>query len=1054
MKKIVGTATAFLAELRRRKVFRMSALYVASAFVVAQAADIFLPGLGFPDWALRVVLILLVLGFPVAVVLSWMFDITPGGIRRTSVSVPRSIAGSGSAEGRPAASRPRADALAGGRYELHERIGAGAMGVVYRARDTRLERDVALKFLPESMDSDSDAVARFLQESRAAAALNHPNIATLHAIEDDGGRSFLVMELVAGETLAHRLTRDGSLEAEEAAAIATQIAAGLSAAHAKGIVHRDIKPTNVMITPDGLVKIMDFGIAKLPGGPAMTRAGSTLGSAAYMSPEQVRGEEVDGRSDIWALGVVLYEMLSGHLPFDGDNDHTVLHGVLNVDPEPIGGVRPELPGELASLVMRALEKDPGKRPASAAELRAALVGVARVSGASFPAPAVSAGPSRTRRLAFAVPVLVVLVVVAGWAHRKSAAESWARDVQIPELLAMVQAQDCLGAMIRTEELERILPGDRYLSEARTLCSVPTNVVSNPPGADLYIRAYGVPEADWFHLGTTPMLDVAIPEGLYHWRIEAPGFEPMEKGMHAWEAETLTFDLISEGLRPPGMVRVPGGPIAVDDVRVELDPFWIDRYEVTNAEYQEFVGAGAYRTPDLWSESFLLEGRRLAWTEAMGRLLDATGQPGPITWEVGGYPASEADHPVEGVSWYEALAYCQWRDKELPTVFHWRMTAGSTEMFSDILWASNFEATRSSPVGQHPGISRHGAYDMAGNAKEWVWNAVGEQRYILGGGWNEPAYRFIDLDAQDPFDRRPTYGIRCARPDEPPADVALAALDPRGFLPDSVEPVGDEIYQVLLRSFAYDNTPLNAAVEAVDDDAPYWRRETVTLDAAYGGERFTVHLYFPRDVSPPYQAVVYYPSGASLRLRESGTTDVGYVSFIPRSGRVLVHPVLKGMYERRMEASGPQATRDVIIQRTKDLSRTVDYLLTRDDIDPDRLAYFGLSLGANAGPISTAVETRFRASVLVSGGLRSSPNLPEVDPPNYAPRVRMPTLMINGRHDFMMPYEGSQRPLFDLLGTPDPDKELKVFETGHVPDNRDIIRETNRWLDRYLGPVVR
>jgi eukaryotic-like serine/threonine-protein kinase len=1049
MKRLVRRVSRLFSELKRRKVFRVSGFYVASAFVVAQVADIFLPGLGFPDWALRLVLVVLVLGFPVAVVLAWMFDLTPEGIRRTNHFAPAA------GEEPPPSVSPPAGAELGDRYALLERIGAGAMGVVYRARDRRLQREVALKFLPEGMGRDPAAEARFLQEARAAAALNHPNITTLHAIEDDGGRPFLVMELVDGETLEERLARGGPLPVADAKSIAGQIAAGLSAAHDKGIVHRDIKLANVMITGDGRVKIMDFGIAKVPGGPAMTRAGSTLGSAAYMSPEQVRGRSVDARSDIWAWGVVLYELLTGRLPFPGDNEHSVLHGVLSEDPPPVGQVRREVPADLAMLVMQSLNKVPSNRPASAREILSTLGGTSDVLGSSPFMPA-TARPARSlrHRLALAVPVVLALVVVAGWMHRRSAAESWARDVEIPAVLAMVEAQDCLGVMMRASELERILPGDRYLREARNLCSVPTNVVSDPPGADVYLRAYGRPDADWFHLGTTPMHAVAVPEGLYHWRIEAPGFEVMEKGMHAWEAETLTFELIPEGERPADMVRVTGGPTTAYGVNAELGPFWIDRYEVTNARFMEFMDAGAYRDPAFWPEPFELDGRTLEWEEAMDRFRDATGQPGPSTWEVGGYPESESDHPVGGVSWHEALAYCRWQDKDLPTVFHWRMAAGSTEMFSDILWASNFEAVGSSEVGSHPGISRYGAYDMAGNAKEWVWNAVGEERYILGGGWNEPVYRFTDPDAQAPMDRLGTYGFRCARFDDPPDEATIAPLDPRGFLRDAVEPVGDEIYQVLLRSFDYDDTPLNPVLEAVDDEGPYWRRETVTLDAAYGNERFAVHLYFPRDVSPPYQPVVYYPSGASLRLRQSGTTDVSYVSFIPRSGRVLVHPVLKGTYERRVQVAGPQGTRDVLIQRTKDLSRTVDYLLTRDDMDPERIAYLGLSLGASTGPISTAVERRFAASILVGGGLQSLPHLPEVDPPNHAPRVRVPTLMINGRHDFMTPYERSQRPLYDLLGTPDTDKDLKVFETGHVPDSRDVIRESNLWLDRYLGPVHR
>lgn len=1051
MKRLILRLGALLSELKRRKVFRDAAVYLASAFVIAQAADIFLPGLGLPDWTLRLVLALLILGFPLAIVLSWMFDLTPSGIRRTAVFALPPEAARGAREG-SLVGATTGQGAAGERYELLEQIGAGAMGVVYRARDRRLQREVALKFLPEHMVAHPAAAARFLQEARAAAALNHPNIMTLHAIEEDPARPFLVMELVEGETLEARLARRESLDAAEATGIAAQVAAGLAAAHAKGIVHRDIKPANVMITPDGRVKVMDFGIAKVPGAVAMTQDGSTLGSSAYMSPEQVRGEAVDARSDLWALGVVMYEMLSGQLPFPGDNQHTVLHNVLHLDPVPLGELQPALPGWLSGAVTRLLSKDRADRPASAGALLAILS--EGHDHALSPATAREAGPRRWR-LAPIAALLLAAVIPAAWFVQKAGAEREARTHGLPALLAMVEAQDCLQAMIKVGELERLLPGERTLGDARTLCTVPTTIQSEPGGAEVYLRNYGDPEAPWFHLGTTPMQDTPVPANIYHWRIERPGFETVEAGIHPWNAEQLRFDLVPLGEAPEGMVRVPGGAVRVQGVAVELPAFWLDRHEVTNAEFQDFVDAGGYADPTRWAEPFIDAGRTLDHGAAMALLRDATGSPGPANWELGSHPAGKHDHPVTGVSWHEALAYCRWLGKELPTVFHWRLAAaGSDNLFSDILWASNLDGTGLSAVGTHAGISRHGAYDMAGNAKEWTWNEVAGQRYALGGAWNEPMYMFTDSDARAPLDRGPTYGFRCARFDQPPSATALAPLALSSAAVAASVPVSDDIYAVLLRAYAYDDTSLNARVESVDELSPHWRRETVSLDAAYGGERFDVHLYFPRNAAPPHHAVIYYPSSAATRLSTSGATDINFVSFVPRSGRVLVHPVLKGTYERRVQASGPQAIRDLVIQRTKDLQRTVDYLVTREDIDPDRLAYFGFSLGAGVGPISTAVENRFAASILVAGGLRDRPDTPEVSPLNFAPRVRVPTLMINGLHDFIFPYETAQKPLFELLGTPAPDKEMRTFEAGHAMNNHDIIRESNEWLDRYLGPVRR
>ncbi|HEX9166305.1 MAG TPA: protein kinase [Gemmatimonadales bacterium] len=256
-------------------------------------------------------------------------------------------------------------------YRILEKLGEGGMGVVYKAQDTRLERLVALKFLPDGMALLPAYRERFLREARAASALNHPNVAVVYDVGDDGEQSFIAMELIEGETLRARL-RHGPLPAEEVQTLLLQLAEGLQAAHAKGIVHRDIKPDNLLLTPAGAVKIMDFGIARLSGSE-LTTTGAVLGTLSYMSPEQILGNKVDQRSDLWSLGVVMYEMLAGRPPFEAQNPAAVMYEILNREPAPVDTLRPETPAPLASLVGRLLAKDPGQRPDSAAEVITALL---------------------------------------------------------------------------------------------------------------------------------------------------------------------------------------------------------------------------------------------------------------------------------------------------------------------------------------------------------------------------------------------------------------------------------------------------------------------------------------------------------------------------------------------------------------------------------------------------------------------------------------------------------------------------------------------------------
>jgi len=273
-------------------------------------------------------------------------------------------------------------------YEITRTLGSGGMGVVYEAQDTRLGRRVAVKFLPETMAQDNQLIERFQREARAASALNHPNICTIHAIEQDGGQHFIVMELLEGQTLGQLMTRQ-PFGMEKLLPMAIQIADALESAHAKGIVHRDIKPANLFVSDRGQVKVLDFGLAKIepteisPGGTTtskldtmvgggLTAPGAALGTVMYMSPEQARGQLVDARTDLFSLGTVLYQMASGKMPFQGDTSAVIFDAILNRDPIPMAEENPTAPPEFGRILSKLLEKDRTLRCQSATELKTDL----------------------------------------------------------------------------------------------------------------------------------------------------------------------------------------------------------------------------------------------------------------------------------------------------------------------------------------------------------------------------------------------------------------------------------------------------------------------------------------------------------------------------------------------------------------------------------------------------------------------------------------------------------------------------------------------------------
>jgi len=292
----------------------------------------------------------------------------------------------------------------------------------------------------------------------------------------------------------------------------------------------------------------------------------------------------------------------------------------------------------------------------------------------------------------------------------------------------------------------------------------------------------------------------------------------------------------------------------------------------------------------------------------------------------------------------------------------------------------------------------------------------------------------------------------------PAPVAAVRpiwTEPRDLLKQ--KPVGDELFRTYRSLYSYDQTSLDATVESVDRTNPHWVVERISMDAAYGGERLIAYLYLPKRGKPPFQTVVYFPGSGAIRSQRVGDSPGSSVEFIIRGGRALLFPVYKSTFERQDglldTTQSPTAHyRDHLVAWYRDMARAVDYAVTRKDVEATRLAYYGLSWGGRLGAPMVALEPRFKAAVFASGGLNFQHVFPEADPLNFAPRVTIPVLMINGSYDHVFPLETSATPLFRALGTPAAHKRHAIFPTGHAPPRAETIRETLDWLDRYLGPV--
>ena len=946
-------------------------------------------------------------------------------------------------------------------FEVQEFLGRGGFGEVYRARDTHLGRMVALKVLRPEVATD-DLRERLRREAMAASALNHPGICTVYDLVEVDGRLLIVMELVQGRPLLDVIS-GGPLPPAEAVAIGVQITAALGEAHRAGILHRDVKSGNIMLTPQGQVKILDFGLAKRivapddAHGTELTREGMAVGTLSYMSPEQLLAQKVDERSDLFSLGVVLYEMVAGRRPFQGGSAVATADAILHSPPAALASSA--VPESLKSAIRRLLEKDPARRFVSAQELVAALqqveTNLARQERWLRARPAVALGAAAA----------VAVVLIGGWLWHRASRIRWVRETATPEIARLLAEEEFTKAANLGEQARAVLPQDAALERLWNQATLEVSIDSVPSGASVSYRAFGATPSAWRSLGRTPLTKIRVPKAYYLWRAETPGYRPVHEIWPTWVlrgSRDLKLRLDREADAPAEMVHVlpPTGPLPIPGLEqlpeVALPDYFVDQHEVTNAEYQRFLDGGGYGKPEFWVEAFVKDGRTLSFEEAAALFRDSTGRPGPATWELGRFPKGEDRHPVVGVSWFEAAAYARFVGKSLPTIYHWN-AAAQTRASQLIVPGSNFRGTSTVPVGGEAAVSGFGTTDMAGNVKEWCWNeAARGGRYILGGGFGEPTYMFIDPDAQSPWERRPNYGFRCVKLAAPAPALALGRIEMafRDFRTE--RPVSDEVFRAYKGLYAYDRAELDAKVEEVDTTSE-WRREKVSFAAAYGGERVIAHLYLPLNASPPYQTVVLFPGSSAIYTDKYNLS--GYADFVPSTGRALLAPVYKSTFERRdgLKSDVPEPTalwRDHVIAWSKDLGRSLDYLETRPEIDRTRLAYLGVSWGGAMAPILLAVEDRFRAAVLESGGLEFQKALPEADKINFITRMKTPTLMLNGRYDHFFPEGSSQRPFLQLLGTPEKDKRLVVYETGHAVPRKEFIRESIDWLDRYLGPVRR
>ena len=983
------------------------------------------------------------------------------------------------------------------RYEIGVPLGAGGMGEVFLARDLELDRTVALKILPDSAASSPEHVRRFVQEAKAAVGLNHPNIAHIYDAGDEQGVRFMVMEYVQGQTLRQRM-HEQRLKVSEALDIAAQVASALASAHAGGIVHRDIKPENVMLRPDGYVKVLDFGLAKLTANRPnentavlKTEPGLVMGTMHYMSPEQLRGEEVDGRSDVFSLGVLLYEMLTGHRPFESSTAAGVVAAILSEEP----ALPNDVQENVRAIVRRALAKKREERP-SAREIFEALKEAqhetGRIRSGDMPTQAltqvVEVPRPRKRLLLFGLLALLGVAAIAYglWAMQRARvrAEAEAALAGTEKLVAERKFFEAWDDVMRAQPI--LGADDARIAVALEKIGVDLNVKSEPAGATVHLQRY-TPEGDAPRelVGTTPIEKKKVPRGDYLMTVEKSGYATLTRPLslsltlagNRWldlPMEPLTVRLGEASRVPAGMVFVPGGPYKLAGVvrpttkTIPLEDYAIDRTEVSQREFETFIRDGGYRRRELWKHPFVKDGKTLSFDEATALFRDKTGLAGPRNWSGGKPAAGREDHPVTDITWYEAAAFAEWKGKRLPTIFEWDKAArdgvvspfgmsypwGITYSGTDVTQRANFRGAGTMPVDSLPfGMSRVGALHMAGNVSEWCRNTWDDGQLVLGGSSEDATYGFLNVSGFPPFYSSERLGFRCVKST---GDQGAMPLTSEVEL-TTYQPVGDAEFARLARVYDYDrNVPLNAKVlETID--ATDWTREKISFTGG-NGKTALLYLYLPKGYKRPLQIIQFGPPTDIVRgLRSISMGIEQALGTSIRSGRAAFGVVLEGYIERpwpagfvRPDHRSPEFAEATAEQMT-DIRRALDYLATRKDIDITKLGYMGPSAGSYTGVLITAIDDRYRSVMFTGAGIRRTERevTPAASRVHFAPRIKAPKLLLHGRWDETHPLRSDTEPLFALMREP---KKLVIYDGGHIPPWDYWLKATNEWFDQTLGPV--
>ena len=587
------------------------------------------------------------------------------------------------------------------------------------------------------------------------------------------------------------------------------------------------------------------------------------------------------------------------------------------------------------------------------------------------------------------------------------------------------------------------------------------IESNPTNADVYYSSNSLDDNKEYYLGKTPISSVRVPRGIIKLKFKKDGYR---------DRVIMTNFRWTAPFRPPNLAEKNSDKVILIDSSIvnlaiaglvetkpkKINAFYIDENEVSNQDYYEFLKSPSYKDPKFWNQLIKKHKIKNFSYNVINTFLDNTGRQGPSTWSVGKYKENQENFPVLGISWFEALAYCEFIGKTLPNIYQWDKSAGMTSA-NYIIPGSNILKDSPVDIDSKSVQGYYGLKHVAGNAREWIYNTSGSKdKFILGGGYNDEVYLFNWVQSSDPYDRTVTNGCRCANElnnnlttgydpiERPTKDLSL------------LKPADNKTFEIYKSQYNYDKFELNPKIIESKINNSGYRVERIEFNS-FNNDKMQVLLYLPKNSNGPNKLILWYPGSSTINQRSSEGVMNNLSNnrgFLIESGYALALPIFTSTFERGdgLINSIPNPTinyRDHVITWGREMQITIDYLITRDDIDNKNIAYFGTSWGGRLGGIMVAIEDRFKTAIFLVGGMRVQNKKPEADPLHFLPRIKIPVLMLNGRYDHFFPVETSQIPMYNFLGTDPKYKKHIIYDTGHFIPFNDLVNESLNWLQTYL-----